>query len=60
MEDLFCEEILLTVLKGLKKDPGANSVGNKFFKHGIYEIRDEFMKILHKILKKGKYLVILG
>ena len=36
-EDLFSEEEILTVLKGLKtnKAPGADSVINEFLKYGV-------------------------
>ena len=41
--DLFCEEELVTVLKGLKnnKDSGADSVLNDFLKYGGYEVRNK-------------------
>ena len=40
-EDLFCEEELATVLKGLKnnKVPGAYSAVNGFLKYGGSEFR---------------------
>ena len=39
-EDLFCEEELVTVLKGLKnnKAPGADSVINEFLKYDGSEV----------------------
>ena len=61
-EDLFCEEELVTVLKGFKnnKAPGADSVVNEFLKYGGSEVRNKLLKITNMILKKGKYLTILG
>ena len=57
-EDLFCEEELATVLKGLKnnKAPGADSVINEFLK---YEFRNKLLKIMNMIFEKGKSLMIL-
>ena len=62
-EDLFCEEELATVLKGLKnnKAPGADSVINEFLKYGGSEVRNKLLKIMNMIFEKGvKYLMILG
>ena len=55
-EDLFCEEVLETVLKGLKinKAPGADSVINEFLKYGGFEVRNKILKIMNKIFEKGE------
>ena len=55
-EDLFCEEELSIVLKGLKnnKAPGADSVINEFLKYGGSEVRKKLLKIMNMIFKKGK------
>ena len=52
-EDLFCEEELATVIKGLKnnKGPGADEV-NEFLKHGGSEVRNKLLKIM--IFRKGE------
>ena len=62
-EDLFCEEDLATVLKGLKnnKASGADTVVvNEFHKFGGSEVRNKLLMIMNMILKKRKYLTILG
>ena len=55
-EDLFCEEELATILKGLKNDkaPGANSVINEFLKYDVSEVRNKLLKIMNMIFEKGK------
>ena len=57
-EDLFCEEELATVLKGLKnnKAPGADTVVNQFLKYGGSEARNKLLKILNVIFEKGEVL----
>ena len=42
-QDLFCEEELVKVLKGLKnnKVPGADSVVNEFLKYGGSKVRNK-------------------
>ena len=42
-EDLFCEEELATVLKGLRnnKAPGADSMINEFLKYGGSRVRNK-------------------
>ena len=59
-EGLFCEEELATVLKGLNKAPGADSVANEFLKYGGSEVRNKLLKIMNMIFENGKYLTILG
>ena len=53
-EDLFCEEELATVLKGLKnnKAPGVDSVINEFLKYGDSEVRNKLLKIMNIIFEK--------
>ena len=60
-EDLFCEEELATVLKGLKnnKAPGAGSVVNEFLHYDGFEVRNKLLKIMNMILKNAKYLTNL-
>jgi len=55
-KDLFCEEKLVTVLKGLKnnKAPCANSIENEFFKYGGSEVRNKSLEIMSLIFEKGK------
>ena len=55
-EDLFSEEELATVLKGLKnnKAPDADSVINEFLKYGGSEVRNKLMKIRSMIFEKGE------
>ena len=55
-EDLFFEEELATVLKGLKtnKAPGADSVVNEFLKYGGSEVRNKLLKIMKLIFEKGE------
>ena len=55
-EDLFSEEDLATVLKGLKnnKAPGADSVINEFLKYGGSEVRNKLLKIMSMIFEKGE------
>ena len=57
-EDLFCEEELVTVLKGLKnnKAPGADTVVNEFLKYGGSEARNKLLKIMNMIFEKGEVL----
>ena len=52
-EDLFCEEELAAVQKGLKhnKAPGADRVENEFLKYGGSEVRNKLLKYL-TILRK--------
>ena len=54
-EDLFGEEKLTTVLKGLKnnKAPGADSMVNEFLKYGGSEVRNKLLKIMNMIFEKG-------
>ena len=54
-EDLFSEEELATVLRGLKnnKAPGADSMINEFLKHGGSEVRNKLLKIMNMIFEKG-------
>ena len=54
-EDLFYEEELATVLKGLKKNkgPGADSVVNEFLEWWL-EVRNKQLKIVNMIFEKGK------
>ena len=54
--DLFCEEELAIVLKGLKnnKAPGADSVVNEFLKYGAFGVRNKLLKIMNMIFEKGK------
>ena len=61
-EDLFNEEELVTVLKGLKnnKAPGADSMLNKFLKYGGSEVKNKLLKIMNMIFEKMKYPMILG
>ena len=61
-EDLFSEEELATVLKGLKnnKVPGADRMINEFLKYGGSEVRNKLLKIMNMILKREKYPMILG
>ena len=53
-EDLFCEEDLSTVLKGLKTNmaPGADSM--VFLKYGCSEVRNKLFKIMNMIFEKGE------
>ena len=55
-EDLFCEEELATVLKGLKnnKATSADSVINEFLKYGGSEVRNKLLKIMNMIFVKRK------
>ena len=55
-EDLFCEEELVTILKGLKnnKAPGADRVVNEFIKYGGSEVRNKLLKIMNMIFEKGE------
>ena len=55
-EDLFSEEKLATVLKGLKnnKAPGADSVINEFLKHGGSEVRNKLLKNMNMFFEKGE------
>ena len=55
-EDLFFEEELVTVLKGLKnnKAQGADGVVNEFLKYGGSEVRNRLLKIMNMIFEKGK------
>ena len=50
-EDLFCDEELATVLKGLKinKAPCAVSAVNEFLKYGSVEVRNKLLKITNLI-----------
>ena len=55
-QDLFCEEELAIVLKGLKnnKAPGADSIVNEFLKYGGSKARNKLLKIINMILEKGE------
>ena len=57
-EDLFCEEELATVLKGLINNEalGADSVAKDFVKYGGSEIRNKLLKIMNMIFEKGEVL----
>ena len=61
-EDLFCEEELATVLKGLKnnKSPDADSLVIEFLKYAGSEVRNKLLKIMNMIFEKENYLTILG
>ena len=63
-EDLLCEEELATVLKGHKNNeaPSADTVVNQFLKYDGSEVRNKLsvLKIIDMVLKRGKYLAILG
>ena len=54
-EDLFCEEELATLLKGLKsnKAAGADSMIKEFLKYGS-EVRNKLLKIMNMIFEKGE------
>ena len=60
--DLFCEEELARVLRGLKnnKAPGADSLINEFLKCGSSEVRNKLLKIMNMIFEKGEEPMILG
>ena len=62
--DLFCEEKLATVLKGLKnnKAPGSDSSLNEFLKYGGSKVRNKLLKIMNMIFEKGyvAYRAIIG
>ena len=53
-EDLFCEEKLVTVLKGLKNNevPSAASVVNEFLRYGGSELRNKLLKIMNMFFWK--------
>ena len=53
-EDLFCEEDLVTVLKGLKnsKAPDADSVVYEFLKYSGSEVRNKLLNIMNIVLEK--------
>ena len=55
-EDLFSEEEIATVLKGLKntKEPGADSMINEFLKDGGSEVRTKLLKIMNMIFEQGE------
>ena len=55
-KDLFSEEELATVLKGLKnnKAPGVDSMINEFLKYGGSEVRNKLLKIMNMIFEKGE------
>ena len=55
-EDLFSEEELATVLKGLNnnKAPGTDRVINEFLKYGGSEVRNKLLKIKNMIFEKGE------
>ena len=54
--DLFCEEELATVLKGLKnnKARGADSVVNDFLKYGGSGVKIKLLEIMNMIFEKGE------
>jgi len=51
---MFCEEELVTILKGLKnnKAPDADSVINEFLKYAGSEVRNKLLKIMNMIFEK--------
>ena len=53
-EDLFCQEELATILKGLKnnKAPAADSVVNEFLKYSVPEVRKKLLNIMNMIFEK--------
>ena len=56
VQDLFCEEELETVLKGLKnnKTPSADSLVNEFLKYGGSEIENKLLKVMNILFEKGE------
>jgi len=52
-EDFFCEEDLVTVLKGKKnnKASGADTVVNEFHKLGDSEVRNKLLMIMNMMWK---------
>ena len=52
--DLFCEEELATILKGLKysKAPGTDNAVKKFLKYDGSEVRNKLLKTMNVISKK--------
>ena len=55
-EDLFSEEELATVLKGLRnnKAPCVDSVVNEFLKYGGSDVRNKLLKIMSMTFEKGE------
>ena len=55
-EDLFCEEEVVTVLKGYKinEAPGADSVVNEFLQYDGSEVRNKLLKIMNMVFEKGE------
>ena len=61
-EDLLCEEVVTTVLKGLKyyNTLDADSVVNEFLKYAGFGVRNKLRMIMNMIFEKGMYVTILG
>jgi hypothetical protein len=58
-EDLFCDDELVTVLKGWKNNtvPGAD---RRFFAMVAVKLGINYWRLWKRFFKKGEYLAILG
>jgi len=54
--DLFCEEVMMIVVKGLKnsKAKGDDGVVNEFLQYIDNKVRNKLLKIMNMIFEKGK------